>query len=118
MTQDHQALADAVADAVRSVPGVVDLHTGTYGEVATYLPGRRVNGVRVRDDGVEVHVVLAYGAPVPQTAHRVRLAVQALTPGPVDVTVQDVVGISADDEPESPDRSDPTRSGTPTDHRS
>ncbi len=118
MTQDHQDPADAVADAVRNVPGVVDLHTGTYGEVATYLPGRRVNGVRVRDDGVEVHVVLAYGAPVPRTAHQVRLAVQALIPGPVDVTVQDVVESTAADGPATPDRSVTARTGTPMDHRS
>lgn len=84
-------LADAVAAAVLAVPGVVDLHTGTFGEVATYLPRRRVNGVRVRGEGIEVHVVLRFGMPVLATAEAVRHAVQALTPGSVDVTVQDVV---------------------------
>ncbi len=84
-------LADAVAAVVLAVPGVVDLHAGTYGEVATYLPGRRVTGIRIGGDGVEVHLVLRYGAPVLDTAEAVRAAVQALTPGKVDVTVQDVV---------------------------
>lgn len=96
-------LADAVAAAVRAVPGVVDLHAGTFGEVATYLPGRRVTGVRVRDDGVAVHVVLRFGVPVLDTAQRVRAAVQVLAPGPVDVSVEDVV--EAVDEPAG-DRAD------------
>ncbi len=38
------ALVDRVAAAALSVPGVHDLHGGVLGEVATYLPGRRVGG--------------------------------------------------------------------------
>ncbi|MFD4183444.1 hypothetical protein ACFWPB_20405, partial [Rhodococcus sp. NPDC058514] len=37
--------ADLIADAVLAVPGVAGLHGGMFGEVATYLPGRRVLGV-------------------------------------------------------------------------
>ncbi len=89
---DRADVADSVAAAVLSVPGVVDLHPGSFGEVATYLPGRRVSGVRVRADGTaEIHVVLRFGVPVLETADRVRAAVRALVPGQVDVTVQDVV---------------------------
>ncbi|MEO7060749.1 MAG: hypothetical protein ABI083_13600 [Lapillicoccus sp.] len=84
-------LADAVAAAARSVPGVADLHTGAFGEVATYLPGRRVNGVRLRPDVTEVHLVLAWGSPLLQTADEVRSVVAALVPTPVDVTIEDVV---------------------------
>ena len=42
-------LSEQVAAAVLSVPGVHDLHGGVLGEVATYLPGRRVNGIRLLD---------------------------------------------------------------------
>ena len=73
-----------------AVPGVSSLHAGVFGEVATYLPGRRVNGVRLGDEACEVHVVLDWGTPVLQTADAVRIAVEHLIDGPVDVTVQDI----------------------------
>lgn len=82
--------ADLVAQAARSVPGVHDLHGGVVGEVATYLPGRRVTGVRLRDEGCAVHVVIDWDAGVADTAERVRAAVRPLVTGPVDVTVEDV----------------------------
>ena len=84
--------AEAVAAAALAVPGVNALHAGVLGEVATYLPGRRVNGVRLRDDSCEVHIVLDWGSPVVATADDVRTAVEALVDGPVDVTVEDVAG--------------------------
>lgn len=85
-------LADAVAAAARAVRGVADLHTGAFGEVATYLPGRRVTGIRLADEVTEVHVVLTWGAPVLETAERVRAAVAGLVDTPVDITVEDVAG--------------------------
>ena len=88
---DQELLADAVANAVRAVPGVVGLHTGTFGEVATYLAGRRVDGVQIRPDGCSVHLVLAWGAPVLATADLVRAAVAPLVGIPVDVSVEDVL---------------------------
>lgn len=88
--RDPADLADQVAAAVRAVPGVDDLHAGALGEVATYLPGRRVGGVRLLDPGCEVHVVLTWGAPVAATTQMVREIVQSLTSGPVHVTVEDV----------------------------
>ena len=45
-------LADSIAAAVLAVPGVAALHPGMFGEVGTYLPGRRVTGVRITDDEV------------------------------------------------------------------
>ncbi len=83
--------AEQIADAVRRVPGVVDLHGGMFGEAATYLPGRKVSGIRQTPDGTEVHVSLLYGQPVRETANRVRLAVAAVVDGPVHVTVEDVI---------------------------
>ena len=84
-------LADVIAAAVTAVPGVAELHGGMFGEAATYLPGRRVPGVRLGDDGTEVHVSLLFGVPVRPTAEAVRNAVAPLVSGPVHVTVEDVV---------------------------
>ncbi len=88
-------LADTVATAARSVPGVFDLHGGAFGEVASYLPGRRVTGVRLTPERCEVHVVVIWGTPVLDTARSVQLAVAAVVNTPVDVTVEDIVDASA-----------------------
>jgi hypothetical protein len=82
--------AEAVAAAVLAVPGVVRLHGGRFGELGTYLPGRRVTGVRIDDEGTEVHVVVSDLTPVPQTAARVQRAVSAIAPMPVRVHVEDI----------------------------
>jgi uncharacterized alkaline shock family protein YloU len=87
--------AELVAAAVTAVPGVAGLHAGMFGEVATYLPGRRVPGVRIKASGVtEVHVTLFYGVGVRDGAARVRDAAAAVVGGVVDVTVEDVVAAS------------------------
>jgi len=83
-------LADRVAAAVLTVRGVIGLHGGMFGETATYLPGRRVPGVRLTEDVTDIHLSLAYGSPIAATAQQVRDAVAGLVPGPVDVTVEDV----------------------------
>jgi hypothetical protein len=82
--------AEAVAAAVLAVPGVVRLHGGRFGELGTYLPGRRVTGVRIDDAGTEVHVVVSDLVPLPQTAARVQRAVSAIAPMPVRVHVEDI----------------------------
>ncbi len=84
-------LEDRIAAAVLDVPGVDSLHGGAFGEVATYLPGRKVHGVRTGPDGTEVHVTVVYGPPVRAVAEQVRRAVLAVGPGPVQVTVEDLV---------------------------
>jgi uncharacterized alkaline shock family protein YloU len=84
-------VSEQIAAATRSVPGVAGLHGGTFGEIATYLPARRVIGVRVGPDRVEIHLTVAWDAPVGATAAAVRAAVRALVDQPVDVTVEDIV---------------------------
>lgn len=84
-------VADRVAAAVTAVPGVAFLHGGVFGEIGTYLPGRRVAGVAVRDDATEVHIAVTTDAVVRETADAVRRAVRAIVDKPVDVLVQDVV---------------------------
>ena len=83
--------ADDVAQAVLAVPGVAALHGGMFGEVGTYLPGRRVRGVRLTEDSTDVHVSVLLGYPVRQTADQIRRAVSQLVAGPVHVVVEDVV---------------------------
>lgn len=91
-------LSEVVAAAVLAVPGVADLHAGSFGQVASYLPGRSVTGVRIRPDVTDIHVTLFWGAPVLATADQVRAAVRPLVDGVsarVDVTVDDVVQSAA-----------------------
>lgn len=83
--------ADAVAERVGKCRSVARLSGGAFGEVATYLPGRRVHGVRVADGHIEVHVVACWGARVPEVAAEVRAAVGPIAAGlPIDVHVDDV----------------------------
>ncbi|OUZ08598.1 hypothetical protein BHE97_13065 [Aeromicrobium sp. PE09-221] len=88
--------AETIAEAVRAIDGVHGLHGGVFGEVATYLPGGRVPGVRIGDDGVEVHIVVRAGRPVLPVANAVRTAVEAITAGPTHVTVEDLADINGD----------------------
>jgi len=90
-----------IAAAVRAVPGVANLHTGAFGEVATYLPGRRVGGIRLLPGRCEVHVVIRWGSPLLATAAAIRAAAAASVTGPVDVTIEDVI-VPADPAPANP----------------
>lgn len=87
---------DRVAAAVRACPLVADLVTGEHGSTETLLPGRRVAGVRVHDDGsgparIAVSVSACDGAPITRLVEQVRSAVAVRAPGhPVDVFVADV----------------------------
>lgn len=92
--------ADRVAEVARSVDGVVDLSGGPLGGAATYLPGRRVVGVRVSDDHLAVHLVVTLERPVRDVAADVRRALQEAFGGrTIDVVVEDVSTAKDDDEP-------------------
>ena len=80
-----------IAERVLAVPGVAGLHAGMFGEVATYLPGRRVVGVRLTDTCVDVHVSLLVDAPVRETAAAIQRSVGRITDLPVDVTIEDIL---------------------------
>ncbi|MGU3500828.1 Asp23/Gls24 family envelope stress response protein [Mycobacterium sp. C31M] len=80
-----------IAQRVVAVPGVAGLHSGMFGEVATYLPGKRVVGVRIDDTCVDIHVSLLVGAPVRDTAAAIQRSVGEITDLPVDVTIEDIV---------------------------
>jgi hypothetical protein len=82
---------DVIAAAALACPAVAALHGGGPRVVATYLPGRRVEGVRVEDDRVLVSVVLVYGVHVRTLERQVRNALAPHVDGrSVDVHVADV----------------------------
>lgn len=82
---------DAVAAAVRSCPAVDDLDGGPLEGVATYLPGRRVAGIRISDSRVEVHVRGVWSVPVAEVARQIRSVLAGLTGGRViDVVLSDI----------------------------
>ena len=83
------SLADQVATAALAVPGVTALHGGTF-SVGTYLPGRRVLGVRLTSAYAEVHVAVAMGSRVAEVATALVAAVEPLVGVPVRVFVEDV----------------------------
>lgn len=86
-------LPDRVAGALLAHPDVVRLSGGSYGGIATVLPGRRVVGVALGDgdEPSRVGVVLRLGARVRPTAEALRRLVAAETGGRrVDVVVTDV----------------------------
>ena len=86
----HDSLADRIARATLSVPGVRRLHGGGYAEVGTYLAGRRIVGVRTGPHGTEVHVVVTADQPVPRTVASLRRALEPVAPGPIHIHVEDV----------------------------
>ncbi|MFD4368309.1 hypothetical protein [Rhodococcus sp. NPDC058521] len=85
--------ADLIAAAVLDVPGVAGLHGGTFGEVGTYLPGRRVAGVRTDETSTDVHVTVYFDVAVADVAQRIRKVIGDLTGTKVDVTIADVVPV-------------------------
>jgi len=83
---------DSVAALVLACPAVGGLSAGPFGAAATYLPGRRVSGVRLGPDVVEAHVVLRYGATVAELAGQIRRALSGQVKGRrVDIVVEDVL---------------------------
>jgi uncharacterized alkaline shock family protein YloU len=96
---EEQIDPDAVSTAALSCPQVARLSGGFAGEVATYLPGRSVSGVRLTDDEVEVHIVARWGLNLPEVADAVREAVRPVAGGlRVSVYVED---IEVPDEPDA-----------------
>jgi hypothetical protein len=87
------ALADAVAATVVACPAVAGLADGP---AATYLPGRKVTGVAVRDHVIAVSVIARW-EPLPEVVRQVRAAVVSAAPGRVvDVDVADIAAAKGD----------------------
>jgi hypothetical protein len=82
---------DDIQAAVLTCPGVAGLGSGTIGELATYLPGRRVAGIRVSATLVELEICAVWGAPAQQIAAQILTALAAIvTDRPVEITIVDI----------------------------
>lgn len=82
---------DAIAAAALACPAVAGLDRGGWQQVATYLPGRRVVGVRIEDERALVSVVMAAGASVATLEAQLRPALAPYMGGRrLDVLVADV----------------------------
>lgn len=83
--------ADRIAALVLACPRVAGLHRGRFGEVATYLPGRRVTGIRITPNEVLVHLVGRYSATITEIDASVRAALHGHTLGlPVTIVIEDL----------------------------
>jgi hypothetical protein len=81
-------LAERIAAAVTDCPSVVRLAAGP---AATYLPGRTVPGVAVREDQVRIAVVAAYGPPLADIAEEVRTVARRVVPNlPINIAIEDI----------------------------
>lgn len=88
---------DLVASTTLGCPSVAALAGGSVGEVATYLPGRRIVGIRITEDELEVHVQARRGAVLPEVGREVRGALRSVAEGrSVAVYIDDVETPSGD----------------------
>lgn len=82
---------DAVAAAATACPGVDSLDGGAVGSVVSYLPGRRVAGIRIGADSVTVQAKIVWGIPVAEAGHQIQQAVAGLVANRrVDVVISDI----------------------------
>jgi len=83
---------DAVAIAVRACSAVADLYTGPTAEsVATYLPGRRISGLKLARDAVTIQVRSLWDVPAVRVAEQIRPAVRPYVGGRrIDVVIADL----------------------------
>jgi len=89
---------DVDAAAVRGCPGVSGLDGGPFSGVASYLPGRKVEGIVVRDGRVTVQICSRWAVPAPELAAVITAMLAPLTGNrPVDVVIADI-----DDPPRVP----------------
>jgi hypothetical protein len=81
----------AVAVLVRGCAGVSGLDGGRFSEVVSYLPGRKVEGVMVRDGRVRVQIRAQWAVPAPALAALITTALVPITGNrPVDVVIGDI----------------------------
>ena len=81
---------DAVARAVQACAGVSALSGGRFGGVASYLPGRRVPGVNVRSDAVEIQVRARWGVSARDLYSQIASVLAPVIDRRIDVVVADI----------------------------
>jgi hypothetical protein len=96
---------DAVAAAVRGCAGVSRLDGGQFGEVASYLPGRKVDGIVVSGGRLRVQIRSQWAVPAPELAALIKAALVPLTGHrPVDVVIGDIDDPASTPPPRAPVR--------------
>ena len=84
--------AQQIHDAVLDCADVAGVSAGAFGEIASYLPGRTVAGIRLHADRVEVHVVARYGEPLQTVVDQIGVAVAPWLAGRIlQVAVEDIL---------------------------
>jgi hypothetical protein len=82
--------ARRVAAAALEIDGVHALDGGPFGEIATYVPGERISGVRIGPEHGEVHIVTGVARNLREVAEEVRATAETLAGMPFVVTVADI----------------------------
>ena len=77
----HEVIASYVADAARSVPGIVDLHASHWKKLSSRVRETHSGGVVVKDVApdvveLEIHACIAWGTVIPELAGKVEAAVR------------------------------------------
>ncbi len=82
--------ADQIAAVASGCSLVAGMHGGRFGEAATYLPRRRVVGVRVTPTELDVHVGGRYPATVAEVDSQLRAALAPYRGDlPLSITIED-----------------------------
>lgn len=82
---------ELIARTVLACPAVESLDSGGPGGPATYLPGRRIDGVSVSDSAVSVRVRMSWGTTVAAVDTQIRAVLLPIAGGRrVDITVGDI----------------------------
>jgi hypothetical protein len=82
---------DDIYAAVLACPGVAGLGSGMIGELATYLPGRRVPGIRVTPELVQLEICAAWGPSAQQIGHQIFTALaDVVTDRPIEIAITDI----------------------------
>jgi hypothetical protein len=102
---------DGVEAAVVACPAVASMSAGRFGEVATYLPGRRVAGIRANDTDVEIHIVARHGYVIQHVTARIAAATRSLVGDRLLTVAVDDLDIDLSGT-SSTSRNTPTRSGS------
>jgi hypothetical protein len=85
-------ISEDLAKRVDECPCVLRRSAGKFGTVATYLPGRRIDGVRFDEHGaLEVHVILHWGCDIEAVRQDVFDAIRSIWPiGDVQLFIDDI----------------------------
>jgi hypothetical protein len=82
---------DALHAAALACPGIAGVGSAEPGALATYLPGRRVTGIRVNPDSIELEVCTRWDASARQVGAALQTSLKEQADGRrIDVTIVDI----------------------------